>query len=309
MQAVERYEMRVALLVRVLPHLADEPDFALKGGTAINLFHRAMPRLSVDLDLTFLPVADRPSSLAAIDGGLRRLAASIERGIPGSHARPVPNPGTGTVTKLIVQRQRAQVKLEVTPVLRGCVYAPHIREVHPLVERRFGYARAQLVSFADLYGGKLVAAIDRQHPRDLFDVRELLANEGIDAAMREAFLVYLISHDRPIAEVLEARPKDLRAPFRAEFDGMTVGSAATIDDLIAARTELVHKLVQGMPQQHRRFLASFKRGTPDWSLIGVPQMQALPAVRWKEANLNRMQPNERARAAARLEALLGLPPH
>ena len=306
MRAVERYEARVALLVRVLPHVADESDFALKGGTAINLFHRAMPRLSVDLDLTFLPVADRETSLAAIDVGLRRMAAAIERGIPGSHARTVPNVGTGTVTKAIVQRGRAQVKLEVTPVLRGCVYAPDVREVHPLVERRFGFARTQLVSFADLYGGKLVAALDRQHPRDLFDVRELLANEGIDARTRRAFLAYLISHDRPIAEVLEARPRDLRAPFRAEFDGMTVESTTTIDDLAATRTALVRELVDGMPQPHRVFLAGFKRGTPDWGLTDIPHIHDLPAVRWKEANLARMTPNERARAVARLETVLGL---
>lgn len=147
----------------------------------------------------------------------------------------VPHPGTGTVTKAIVRCGRAQVKLEVTPVLRGCVYAPNVHDVHPLVERRFAFAHSQLVSFTDPYAGKLVAALDRQHPRDLFDVSELFANEGIDSRTRRPFLAYLIRHDRPIAEVLEARPKHLRAPFRTEFDGMTsVGATATIDGLGAA---------------------------------------------------------------------------
>jgi predicted nucleotidyltransferase component of viral defense system len=308
MRAAERYAERVALLVRVLPLLTDERDFALKGGTAINLFHRGMPRLSVDLDLTFLPVADRETSLDAIDVRLRRIATAIEHGIPGSHARPVLDVRTQTVTKVIVQRGHAQVKLEVTPVLRGCVYAPEFRDVHRFVEDRFGYARAQLVSFPDLYAGKLVAALDRQHPRDLFDVRELLANEGIDERTRQAFLAYLISHDRPIAEVLEARPKDLRATFRTEFEGMTSdATTATVEDLIAARTALVHDLVAGMPRAHRAFLIGFKRGEPDWGLTGVPQIRDLPAVRWKQANLDRMTPSSRARAVERLEALLGLP--
>ena len=160
LRAAERYAERVALLVRVLPLLGDERDFALKGGTAINLFHRGMPRLSVDLDLTFLPVADREMSLDAIEIRLRRIATAIEQGIPGSHARPVLDPRTQVVTKVIVQRGRAQVKLEVTPVLRGCVYAPETRDVHRSVEDKFGYARAQLVSFSDLYAGKLVAACD-----------------------------------------------------------------------------------------------------------------------------------------------------
>lgn len=304
MLAGDRYAERVGLLVRVLPLLADELDFALKGGTAINLFHRGMPRLSVDLDLTYLPVADRDASLDAIDLCLTRIATSIGRRVPGSRARTVPDFRTQKVTKVIVQRGRAQVKLEVTPVLRGCVYAPEVREVHPLVADRFGYARAQLVSFPDLYAGKLVAALDRQHPRDLFDVRELLAHEGIDDRTRLAFLAYLISHDRPIAEVLEARPKDLRAPFRTEFEGMT-GDATTIDELVAARTALVNELVTAMPSSHREFLVGFKRGEPDWGIIGEPQLRDLPAIRWKQANLDRMSPDNRARAVERLEAVLG----
>ena len=299
MRAAERYAERVALLVRVLPFLGDERDLALKGGTAINLFHRGMPRLSVDLDLTFLPVTDREASLSGIDRRLRQIATAIGRRIPGSHARPVLDPRTQTVTKVIVQRSRAQVKLEVTPVLRGCVYAPETRDVHRSVEDRFGYARAQLVSFPDLYAGKLVAALDRQHPRDLFDIRELLANEGIDERTRQAFLAYLISHDRPIAEVLEARPKDLRATCRTEFEGMTSDATSTnVEDLDGTRAALVRELVDGMPRTHRVFLASFKRGEPDWDLTGVPQIRDLPAVRWKQATLDRMTPGGRARRRA-----------
>ena len=52
----EVYRRQVQLLIRVLPSIAEEACFALKGGTAINLFVRDMPRLSVDIDLTYLPV-------------------------------------------------------------------------------------------------------------------------------------------------------------------------------------------------------------------------------------------------------------
>jgi hypothetical protein len=113
---------------------------------------------------------------------------------------------------------------------------------------------------------------------------------------------------RPIAEVLEAHPKDLRATFRTEFEGMTsMATTATIENLMATRTALVRELVDGMPRTHRAFLAGFKRGDPDWDLTGVPQIRDLPAVRWKQANLDRMTPNGRARAVERLEAVLGLP--
>jgi len=72
------YRKQVALLVKALPHVAKEPCFALKGGTAINLFIRNLPRLSVDIDLTYLPVAERAQSLNDIDAALKRIAERIK---------------------------------------------------------------------------------------------------------------------------------------------------------------------------------------------------------------------------------------
>src|SRR5690606_13433230 len=158
--------------------VAGERDFALKGGTAINLFVRDMPRLSVDIDLTYLPVAGRPESLAAIDAAMKRMAAALRAGLRGARVMEVVNAREQIVTNLTVQRGAAQIKIEVTLVLRGCVFAPETRAVSPAVEDAFGYAETQVVSFADLYAGKIMAALDRQHPRDLFDIRDLLANEG-----------------------------------------------------------------------------------------------------------------------------------
>jgi predicted nucleotidyltransferase component of viral defense system len=175
---------------------------------------RDLEGLSVDIDLTYLPVAPRPESLAAIDAAMRRMAAAIRKGLPGVRVTEVVNAREGIVTKLAVQRQEGQIKIEVTPVLRGCVFEPEIRKVSPAVEDAFGYAQMQIVSFADLYAGKIMAALDRQHPRDLFDIRDLLANEGINDDLRRAFIVYLISHDRPISEVVFPRLKDIEAGLR-----------------------------------------------------------------------------------------------
>lgn len=162
MAFAEAYHRQVALLIQTLPHLAPETALALKGGTAINLFVRDMPRLSVDIDLTYLPVAPRAASLAAIDAAMKRIAARIREGIPNSKATE--GRAEGIVTKLFVREGGAQIKIEVTPVLRGCIYEPALQTVSPAVEESFGFAEALLVSFADLYGGKLVAALDRQHP-------------------------------------------------------------------------------------------------------------------------------------------------
>ena len=299
----ERYRRQVELLIETLPFVAAEKDFALKGGTAINLFVRDMPRLSVDIDLTYLPVAPRPASLAAINAAMKRLGAAVRAGLPATRVSDVVNRAEDIITKLTVQRGDAQIKIEVTPVLRGCVFAPERRPVRPRVEDVFGFAETQVVSFSDLYAGKIVAALDRQHPRDLFDVRDLLANEGISDDLRRAFIVYLISHDRPIAEVAVPRRKDIRNEFQKGFEGMTE-EAVSIDELINAREELIAQVAGAMPREHRDFLIGFKRGEPQWELLGVPGAADLPAVRWKQINLNKLSPENRAELVAQLEEAL-----
>ncbi len=301
----ERYRHQVALLIAAMPFVAAEREFALKGGTAINLFFRDMPRLSVDIDLAYLRVAERSESLAAIDVAMKRLGAAIRAGLRDARVNEVVNPAEGIVTKLTVQRPGAQIKIEVTPVLRGCVFAPQTRGVSATVEDAFGYAETQVVSFPDLYGGKIMAALDRQHPRDLFDVRDLLANEGITDELRQAFIVYLISHHRPMAEVLRSPQKDIAAAFAGEFAGMTTVDVP-LEELIAARAALVNEIVGNMPEGHRQFLVRFKQGNPDWTLLAVPGAADLPAVRWKQRNLDRLTAEARARLVRELFEVLGL---
>lgn len=168
----EMYRRQVALLVSTIPLVAKESCFALKGGTAINLFVRDMPRLSVDLDLAYLPISDRAPSLAAIDAALGRIADTLAASMPRARINRVSLPGERYTNRLIVRVGEAQIKIEVTPVLRGCVYEPALRTVSASVEEQFGFAEIQVVSFPDLFAGKIVAALDRQHPRDLFDVRD-----------------------------------------------------------------------------------------------------------------------------------------
>ncbi|WP_027555912.1 nucleotidyl transferase AbiEii/AbiGii toxin family protein [Bradyrhizobium sp. Cp5.3] len=299
----EKYRHQVALLIETIPFVAAEPDFALKGGTAINLFYRDMPRLSVDIDLTYLPVAPRPESLAAIDAAMKRMAAATRKGLPGARVTEVVNAREKIVTKLTVQKGDAQIKIEVTPVIRGCVFEPELRDVAPSVEETFGFAQMKVVSFADLYAGKLVAALDRQHPRDLFDVRDLFANEGITDDLRKAFIVYLISHDRPISEVVVPRRKDIQHEFTHGFEGMSANEV-TLDELLKTRETLIAEIAGKMPQVHKDFLMEFKRGEPDWNLLGVPDAADLPAVRWKQINLDKLPAEHRAKLVAQLEKVL-----
>ncbi len=302
----DTYRRQVELLIRILPFVAAEDCFALKGGTAINLFVRDMPRLSVDIDLTYLPVFPREASLAAIDAALRRTVQRISKALQGVKITTSLAMPEKAVVKLLVRHGGAQVKIEVTPVLRGCAYEPELRAVAPSVEDAFGFAEMRVVSFADLYAGKIVAALDRQHPRDLFDVRDLLANEGVDEALRRAFLVYLLSHNRPMAEILAPVRKSISDEFLRGFDGMAA-HVVRIEDLITAREDLIALVVGRMPENHRHFLLSFERADPEWALLEVPGASDLPAVRWRQRNLDGLPAKDRSKLVSNLQAVL-LPP-
>jgi Nucleotidyl transferase AbiEii toxin, Type IV TA system len=84
----DTYRAQVALLTRILPLIAEEACFALKGGTAINLFIRDMPRLSVDIDLTYVPVAPRAASLAQIDAAMTRAPIVVNARVGNDLKRP-----------------------------------------------------------------------------------------------------------------------------------------------------------------------------------------------------------------------------
>ena len=287
--------------MRLIPIVARETCFALKGGTAINLFVRNLPRLSVDIDLMYLPVNERPEALADIDAAMKRIKAAALAELPG--ARITENVHDGAILRLLVMAEGTQVKIEVSPVLRGVVHEPATIPVTEAVEEVFGFAETSVVSFEDLVAGKLVAALDRQHPRDLFDVRGLLAHEGLSADLREAFIVYLLSHSRPMGEVLSGRVKDLANEYRNGFEGMTEEVVA-IEELIKTQHEMIEALIGSMPDHHREFLIGFERGEPDWSLLKIDGLAGLPAIRWRQRNLDKLKPEQRSALVELLQSSL-----
>jgi predicted nucleotidyltransferase component of viral defense system len=302
----EIYRRQVELLLRVIPAVAAEECFALKGGTAINLFVRDLPRLSVDIDLTYLPVADRATSLEGVEAALERIAEGAKTAVPDLLIERGKTREEKATTALFLRSGAAQVKIEVTPVLRGCVFPPEMREVSPRVEAEFGYAEMRIVSFPDLYAGKIVAALDRQHPRDLFDVNQLLANEGISDDLRRAFLVYLVSHDRRMSEILAPTRKDLTGEFAWGFEGMTF-APVPLEDLEATREALIDAIIGLMPVAHRRLLVVIKAtGEADWEGLGLSEARSLPAVQWRLRNLARVEATRRDEMARRLAEVLGL---
>lgn len=304
--ARESYEAQVALLVRILPHVASEPIFALKGGTAINLFYRDLPRLSVDIDLTYLPIKDRAESLAEINDAMDRIAASIEGGIAGAKTQRIKG-GGGGATRLLARLKGAEIKIETSPVTRGVVHEPDSRAVTEAVEDEFGYAEMQIVAFEDLFGGKLHAALDRQHPRDLYDVKLLYENEELTDDLFRTFLIYVASSPRPAHELLNPNLIDLDQPYAQQFEGMTK-TPVTLDDLLKTRKQLIADIQSRFDENTKRFLLSLHDGVPEFDAIDRPQAANLPAVRWKLMNIKKLMAENAGKHAAQrveLEKLFG----
>ncbi|WP_302463599.1 nucleotidyl transferase AbiEii/AbiGii toxin family protein [Hafnia paralvei] len=295
------YYRQVALLLSALPVVASERCFALKGGTAINLFVRDFPRLSVDIDLAYIPLESRDVALPNVRASLTRIAEILQQRADISAVLQTNNPDE---MRIVVSSQEAQIKIEVSPVARGTLYPPEERDVVEAVEDEFGFATIQVVSLADLYGGKLCAALDRQHPRDFFDVKMLLETQGIDRQIFNGFITYLLGHPRPLSEVLNPRWKDISELYANEFNGMTF-DALPLEELNAIPNLMVTALKAQFTQRDYDFLMSFKGGQPDWSLAPEDQIQHLPAVKWKLQNIGRIPKDKHPHALAKLEAVLG----
>lgn len=301
------YFKQAELMLKTLPHVAAEICFALKGGTAINLFVRDMPRLSVDIDLTYLPVDEqRDNALKNMSDALARIAGDIKKAIASTRVQESRGQSRERVTKLIVSAGPTRIKIEPNEVIRGSVYPTEERDLTPRAEELFELSvTAQTLSLADLYGGKLCAALDRQHPRDLFDVKLLLDNEGITAEIRKAFVVYLASHDRPIHELLDPAPKNIRLIYENEFAGMTVDSVS-YEDLIAARDTLIETLRKELTSGEREFLVSLKAGEPKWNSIGIEGIENLPAIQWKLMNIKKISEKKQKELLEKLRRVLGM---
>ena len=294
------------LLTQVAPLVFADNIFALKGGTAINLFVRDMPRLSVDLDLVFADHSmGREEARGRINEAIKSAGGRLKKRGFQTHVATLADAGE---TKLFVRREKLEVKVEVNFVLRGTV--------HPVLSRSIS-AKAKevlqadlelpLVSLEDMYGGKLVAALDRQHPRDLFDVMELFSHEGITPAIRRSFVVYLAAHNRPIHEVLFPNLRDISGEYEGTFKGLTT-APVELKALLSARERMVAELQASLDAAEREFLLSLARNEPKWDLLGIAHLEQLPGVRWKLENLGRLaksNPKKLKEQAQELERLLG----
>lgn len=288
------------LVLQILPYIYKERIFALKGGTAINFFVRELPRLSVDIDLTYLPINARDAALSDISESLNRILSNLENAFSDLRSHRKKDEQTGLASSLIVQKSGLTVKVEPNLIIRGTVFSPQECMLNKRAQDLFeASVITQILSFEDLYGGKICAALDRQHPRDLFDIKFLFESEGITDNIRKAFIVYLISHSRPIVELLNPNLKDIKSIFEGEFQGMTL-TEVPLEELEMVRDELIKQINRSLTEDERRFILSFKRMEPEWNLLQLDAVEDLPAVKWKQLNLGRMRKKNHKKAVEKL---------
>lgn len=271
------YKKQVGLLLDVLPEVAKEACFAMHGGTAISLFVRDMPRLSVDIDLTYVEIAERQESIDGINAALIRIKERIEALRPSIRVQH-----KDKVCKLQLDEHGVLIKIEVNMVGRGLLGEPTKVALCEAAQEQFdAFCAMPLVPLAQLVGGKLCAALDRQHPRDLFDVKLLLENEGFTDEIKQGFILGLVSSNRPAHEMLDPHWLDQRAAFENQFNGMSA-IEFNYDDYEATRLQLIKTIKASLSEEDKIFLLSLNRLTPDWSIYDY---QAFPSVQWKLLNL------------------------
>ncbi len=282
------YFEQVKLLLEVLPATLKEDCFALKGGTAINMFFLDMPRYSVDIDLCYTPIENRADSLKNIETALLRIEKRIQIQKPGVKLQ-THRQQDGTLSKLFLRTNRIQIKIEANLLVRGTVFPCEEHDLSKSAQLKFNqFTTARTVSVPDVWGGKICAALDRQHPRDLFDIINLFNTIGINDRVRKSFIVYLLSSNRPFNEILNPTLIDFKKTFEEHFDGMTTASVSYAD-LIATRTELIKRILSTLTLDERNFIVSFNNGQPQWPLLGLNNVENLPAVRWRLENIMRFE--------------------
>lgn len=301
------YAQTVRLLLMAAPDVFANEIFAMKGGTAINLFVQDMPRLSVDIDVVYLPWATpRDEALQAIADELGAIARRLEK--LDLKSRAIASKGMGD-TKLIVEDDENQVKVEVNVVFRGTVLPPERRTLCTRTAEMFSAElELPILTPDELYGSKLVAAMDRQHPRDLFDVWNLYQSGELSSDTIECFVTYLAGHNRPTHEVLFCNEKDIADEYHNSFVGMTTGEPVALDTLLETRTRMRADLPKMLTDKHRQFLVGLANAEPDWRLLKCPHAGDLPALRWKLSNLQTFSKSrslEFQKQAKELESKLG----
>lgn len=207
----------------------------------------------------------------SINQKLQDVKSSIEKSIPGIIVKHKPE-----VLKLLCTLGDATVKIEVNGTKRGIIGSPVDLPICEKARNEFSMGcKARTVSFGQLYGGKITAALSRQHPRDLFDCKFM----EIDSfeQVKDGFLLCLLGSDKPIIESLQPNAVDQSEALENQFEGMT-DIPFTYTDYKEARENLLELVNGNLNNTDKEFLLSFEAGVPDWDKCFAGDLSAYPSV-------------------------------
>jgi predicted nucleotidyltransferase component of viral defense system len=292
----DKYRKQVALLIRIMPAVYKIRDFAVHGGTAINLFHRNLPRYSVDIDVTYIPIQDRETSIQTINSHLVEIKKTLEKTIPGIVVIHKPN-----VLKLLCTLADAMVKIEVNGIKRGIIGDVEERQLCEKARAEFNMSCiARTVSYSQLYGGKITAALSRQHPRDLFDCKNMEIRTFDD--VKDGFMLCLLGSDKPIIESLSPNDIDQSEALENQFQGMT-DNPFSYNDYLIAKQDLLILIRNNLTQRDKEFLISVEMGIPDWYKCYAGNLSMYPSVQWKLLNITKLKAGNPAKFNQGIEKL------
>ena len=278
------YTKQVELLLRILPIIAKEKSFALHGGTAINLFYFDFPRISVDIDLTYIPIETREKDLENIRNILLDLKNKIFKAIPNIKVYQN-NSDVGEYKLICSNNNNVAVKIEVNTINRGALKEVEKLEIKESIQEQYNcFCIMNVVPKAQLWGGKILAALDRQHPRDLFDIMNFLKHNEIDRDIIDGFIFCLLSSKRPLDEILSPSLLEQEQVMESQFNGMT-NIEFTYKMFESTRKELIEQIIKALTKEHKEFIVKFAEGEPNWS---VWNYENYPGIVWKLQNIKKL---------------------
>jgi predicted nucleotidyltransferase component of viral defense system len=182
----------------------------------------------------------------------------VEKAVPGISITRVPH-NEGEDVKLNCQMPTAHLKIEVNTITRGFIMPVRMMPIADIVQTQYKkFAAINVVAHGELFGGKICAALARQHPRDLFDVYHLFQNEGFSEEIKLGFMMFLLSHFRPMSELIDPHLSDQRQTFETQFSGMTV-TPFFYEHFEGTRLRLISEVNKSLTDTDKKFLLSFKR--------------------------------------------------
>lgn len=295
----ERFRQQVDLVLTILGYMDWDGCFAMKGGTALNFFYEDMPRLSVDIDLVYVPLNSREEAFEEMIKYFNRCVHDLNK--RGFTAKVTGIKQENPIGRLYVSSNSSSVKIEPNLIIRGALLAPKLKSLSSAVKEAFSQdLKVRCLDYKEIMAGKLVAMLDRQHPRDIFDMLQYYKNKKSIKEIMDYFMVYLLQSSRPFSELIAPRLLNIKEIFQTNFLGMTK-EPMDLKELITYRNKVIKDVQKCLVGQRREFLISVMEERPKWKLIPFTNVEQFPGIKWKLQNIHTMP---QAKREAEIKKLL-----